>query len=252
MKLLLPILSLVAAPFSAAESEDFGCEFIMLSHPGFSNEQGEELGMNLHVRTKIDDTWYSYISEAVLQIGDSTMEIRGGEEGAEINMDNTEFVKLRKGRTFMENFPVIFRNLDDFPEEDQVTVNLRGGNSIVFETFNEFVRINMLTHDPSLLEGSAGLLGSSQVDREGIDIDNPDQVGVEWQYQEGKDPDLFTFVGPPGNAHVQECSIQAQGIRSLARKNPFDWEIYLDAPTSTRKLIEKGTMEGVLSFLNPF
>jgi hypothetical protein len=49
-----------------------GCDLVLLSNPGFGNG----LGLHIHTRTKVE-SWWSYIEQAVVQIGDQMIELSG-------------------------------------------------------------------------------------------------------------------------------------------------------------------------------
>ena len=52
---------------------------VYLKNPGFKNKQGETVGMDIHIRTKIT-SWWSAIDGAAMRIGEDVLEMRGGSE----------------------------------------------------------------------------------------------------------------------------------------------------------------------------
>ncbi|CAB9526409.1 expressed unknown protein [Seminavis robusta] len=137
-------------------------DFVLLSNPDYSNG----LGLEVQVRTKVND-WWSYIEAAVLRIGDETVEVRGGEEYSRYWINGEEGFSALEPQEEMQvwlqqgGIEVHIRQVNS--KQFQLRVDLGNDEGVVFETFQQFVRVDVQANDAeekSFASNSLGLVGS--------------------------------------------------------------------------------------------
>ena len=130
-----------------------GCDLVLLRNKGFKGG----LGLNIHIRTKIN-TWWSYIASAVIQIGQETLEITGGENGGKawINGDLVEGLSDGMSLT-LSGFSIMVRQPTN--KQTRYRIDLKDGNGVMMETYKDFVAVNVNVKGPKQFEGTLGLIG---------------------------------------------------------------------------------------------
>ena len=136
------------------------------------------LGLTVSVRTSIK-TWWSYIERAVVKIGEDTLEIVGGHESITYRFNGEEAQEIEgKMDTFMGDFPVHFKRVNQYQSSNRIT--LRNGDALSIETYKNLVR--------GAFVGSYGMLGSypagEMIGRDGQVIEDPIHYGFEWQVRD--------------------------------------------------------------------
>lgn len=179
------------------------CDLVLFSNPGFANG----LGLNVHIRTTIK-TWWSYIESAVVQIGENTIEIHGGDKEAKYYVNGEkQGLDLQNGETTLGEFPVSLFRITD--HQGRIRVDLGDGDAISMETYKNFVRVNMGSKTTQKWEGSAGLLGSfpegKMFARDGKTIfgkEKANEYGLEWQVRPSEG---MLFHDMEGAQAPQQC-----------------------------------------------
>ena len=106
---------------------------MLLQNPGFQ----EGLGMAIHVRTK-QLKQFSYVSSAVLQIGDDTLEVMGDINKNLYWINKQENANLNKG---INGYPIFHRKVNS--KQHEFTVDIGSNSSIVIRTFKKFVHASI-------------------------------------------------------------------------------------------------------------
>ena len=169
---------------------------MLLHNPEFNNG----LGMDVHIRTKIEDFWSSVESSAI-QLGDETMEIQANPESDEWLWVNGKAISVgaQTGKWYeTEIAGYVLRYKESSASVREASIYFKGHvERIVFKTFKSFVRVDVdWESSPEHYKGSVGLLGSFdlnglRVGRDGeTPIMNNNEFGQEWQVSDS-DPALF-------------------------------------------------------------
>jgi Repulsive guidance molecule (RGM) C-terminus len=164
---------------------------VLLSNPGFSNG----LGLHIHIRTKVE-TWWSYIEQAVVQIGDQMLELRGGSnaEGGpqywvngipgHANVDGDQEL-ARMGEQLDAGFKVHYWKKGDKVHLFRIDLN-HLGDAISLQTYKDWVAVNVKARKHDNFVGAKGLMGSFPsgvlLARDGVTVMmDTDAFGKEWQ-----------------------------------------------------------------------
>ncbi|CAB9505448.1 expressed unknown protein [Seminavis robusta] len=174
------------------------CDLVLLHNPDFGNG----LGMDIHIRTKIEDFWSS-VESAAIRIGDASLEIKADPSSDNWLWINGEAAPKQVGKNMLRadlgGFMVRYK--EHGPNVREALVYLVTGKDshkefIVFKTFKSFVKIDVDWKDSSNYENSLGLLGShdqngKRLARDGKTfIQDYIEFGQEWQVL-GSEPKLF-------------------------------------------------------------
>lgn len=175
------------------EKYDFhgGCDLVLLQSESYANG----LGLNIHIRTKIN-TWWSYIESAVIQLGEHTLEVTSQDGGLYWLNGEKESHKVENGDATLGDYGVHFRRVND--HQTQIRIDLGDGNAAAIETFKKFTRVNVVPRSIDGFNGSTGMLGSypggQRVARDGATvIEDTNEFGQEWMVRPS-DPILFHDV----------------------------------------------------------
>jgi len=158
------------------------CDLVLVHNPEFRNG----LGMDIHMRTKKTLKYFSYINSAVLRIGDSTFEVMAKAKENHYWVDGVAGEKVSGDKLLpatISGFPIHFRQLS--PRELEYTV-IMGEEKIVFSTWNEMVRIDIVNPSMENFVSSVGLMGtftdSLKMARDNSTImEDLNDFGQEWQ-----------------------------------------------------------------------
>jgi len=175
---------------------DRQCDLVLLHNPGFYNE----LGLDIHVRTKIRHA-YSYIESIAVQIGNNAT--------LEVTSYGGYFINgvLDAGTPFLlsDKFLVEHETVDK--KHHTFDIHLDGKDKdgtddahIVISTFKDLVNIKIVNATKSHFESSIGMMGTfgsgSLVARDGKtmmmkeDVNVVNAFGQEWQVRD-TDPKIF-------------------------------------------------------------
>jgi hypothetical protein len=174
------------------------CDLVLLHNPGF--EQG--LGMHIHVRTKRLKQ-FSYVSSAVLRIGDETLEVMGDIHENLYWLNKQPNENLEKG---ISGYPITYRKVNS--KQHNFTVELGDNKSIVIKTFKKFVRVSFVGATQQSFGTSRGLLGSfgsgKMMGRDNVTVfENTDEFGQEWQVLTYEDMLFHNVEGPQAPAKCE-------------------------------------------------
>ena len=177
---------------------------MLLDNPNFM----DDLGMTVHIRTKIE-TWWSYVEAAVVKIGQDTFEIQQNQfhmNGSPVDMN---LVTEDPTHATLGGLKLRYMRIKDNIEAH---IYLGNGEKIVMKTFKGFIKVQMAAEGSSHYTGSHGLLGrfpdGMRVARDGETlIEDVNAFGQEWQVR-ADEPKLFhsyddAWVVPAG----QTCAM---------------------------------------------
>lgn len=199
-----------------------GCDLTMLHSPNFGNG----IGMDIHIRTKIKN-WWSYIESAVVRIGQNTFEVRGG---TPTESDSRYWINGLPGSVNMMDEMDKLEHLEDMSghsiqykvlssKKRKFRIDLGHGNAVGFESYADFVRVNVRAKNGTDFEGSTGLMGSfpygEMIGRYKSDIiEDPNEFGKQWQVlpSEGQ---LFHNI--EGVQAPEECAMPDESIKNSRR-----------------------------------
>merc|ERR1712151_34800 len=218
------------------ESYDFHgiCDLVLLHNPEFNNG----LGMDIHIRTKKMKHW-SYIKTAVIRIGNESFEvmaerkhnyywnnrIAGDEEiytmeelPAKISGYNIQFVKLNPRQL---EYTIVIGNNDKNKRNKNEGKNKE--EKIVFKTWNNFVRVDVINPTYENFKHSVGLMGtfeqSAKMGRDNSTVINDlNLFGQEWQVLPSE-PKLFHNLDGPQAPSKCEIPSKIDLRRRLAESN---------------------------------
>lgn len=191
------------------------CDLVLLDNKSFENGKG----MTIQIRTKMNTSW-SFIESAVLRIGNSTLELRGGKDGgAKYWIDGEDKTdSLKDGDTFLisgfqTKMRVINANMMRF------SIDLGHGDMVSLENFKTFVAVNAHAKSDRFM-GSLGLMGSfpegKKVARNGTTIlEDADAFGQEWQVL-SSEPMLFHKA--EGVQHPEKCTMPDMTTKKSRRR----------------------------------
>jgi len=184
------------------------CDLVMLQNSDF--ESG--LGMDIHIRTKRTMSW-SYISSAVLRIGEETLEIMGGYED-KYWINGVEGGDLRE----LSGFAVVHRVENSNIREFRVELNYEG--YLHFKTFKEMIMVSFENASTGNFGSSRGLLGSfgegEKYARDSLTVmEDVNEFGQEWQVRADEDKLFHNSEGPQAPDKCEVPSSQALRRRLL-------------------------------------
>jgi hypothetical protein len=171
------------------------CDLVLLQNPDF--EKG--LGMDIHVRTE-QLKQYSYVSSAVLRIGDDTLEVMGG------NDDSSHWINQQANENsddgiigFLSGYPIVYKKINS--KQHEYTVKIGGAKAIVMTTFKKLVRVSIEGASIESFGSSRGLLGSfgegKMLARDGSTLlEDTNTFGQEWQVLPSEDMLFHSVEGP--------------------------------------------------------
>jgi len=177
------------------------CDLMLLSNPKFN----DNLGMDIYIRSKKTKQW-SFISTAVIRIGVETFEVSGRKDGdaywvngIEGDVEGDDI--LWDERTNIAGYPIKYQRVHSIQRE--YVINLGESNEkIIFKTWKDFVRVDVVNPRDEDFTGSMGLIGSYP-DGTIVGRFNPlssmkdrNAFGQEWQVL-SSDPKLFHSVEGP-------------------------------------------------------
>lgn len=201
---------------------------VLLDEPEFNNGQG----LTIHIRTKIS-TWWSYISNAVVKIGDDTFEVKSGLADKQYWTNGEAGEKLiDSGRISFQigGFPIRFRVRRK--NEFQFKIFLDDGQSILIRSVKDLLRVEIEDPIEEMFSKATGLMGkagsnASMLARDGVTVFNTaDDYGKEWQVL-ASEPMLFHNV--EGTQHPQTCAMPSEQQSTEQRRRLVEGSISREA-----------------------
>jgi len=171
------------------------CDLVLIHNPDFQ----DGLGMDIHIRTKIEAFWSS-VESAVIKLGDDTMEIRANPQSKEwLWFDGQEVNDLIDGEWNQHQLAgFLVRYKQTGPNTREANIYLKGSKEVlVMKTFKSFVRVDINFEGSDNYYNSLGLLGShahngKRLGRDGETfIEDFNDFGQEWQVRPEVDGSLF-------------------------------------------------------------
>jgi cell division septation protein DedD len=181
------------------------CDLTLLKNPQFMNG----LGMDINVRAK-KMKQFSYISTAVICIGNETFEVAGQKDGDTYWLNGQQGAGdgvLEEGSSIAGYF-ISFRKVHSHQRE--YTIHISKEEKIVFIAWKDFVRVDVKGASTNNFHGSLGLMGSFdergvKVGRDKVTVfENINEFGMEWQVLSS---DAKLFHEDDGPQHPAMCEI---------------------------------------------
>jgi len=176
------------------------CDLVLLSNPKFR----DDLGMDIHVRTKQTEQW-SYVSSAVIRIGSETFEVSGSKHGNSFWMNGIKGDQWEEG-TVISGYSITYKKTHS--NQNEYVIDLGNKERIIFKTWKDFVRVDISGAEADDFGESLGLMGSypdgKRIGRDAVTVTNDWYAfGMEWQVR--SDQTLFhTIEGPQ---HPAKCEV---------------------------------------------
>jgi len=181
--------------------------------------------MDIYIRSKKTKKW-SYISTAVIRIGVETFEVSGRKDedthwinGIKGN-DNDGNIVWEEG-TSITGYPITYQRVHSTQRKYTITLN-NDNEQIVFKTWKDFVRIDVINPCNEDFTGSLGLMGSypdgkstGRVNLKSL-MDDRNVFGQEWQVL-ASDPKIFHSIEGPQYPSRCELSSKYSLRRRLAK-----------------------------------
>ena len=170
---------------------------VLLHNPDFN----DKMGMDIHIRTKIEAFWSS-VESAAIKLGSEIMEIKADPASKEWLWFNGQEVTsaLKEGEwnaRQLSGFKVRFKETNTNVREANIYLTGSQANEVlVMKTFKSFVRIDVNWEGSTHYTNSVGLLGDhahegKRLGRDGQFIKSVNKFGQEWQVQPEVDGSLF-------------------------------------------------------------
>jgi len=197
------------------------CDLVLLKNPSFR----DGLGMNIHMRTKKTGQW-SYISSAVLSIGNHTLEVMSDHKGGMKYWINAqENIRLEDGGGLCGDgvFPIDLKQLFRHQWELSVSLNHQHHKSskIIFSTFKSFVNVEVSHPMDSDFRDSLGLMGQYRTglklgrDSSTLMDEDMNAFGQEWQVQANEPMYFHNIDGPqaPKRCDIPSVASKTNTVR---------------------------------------
>jgi hypothetical protein len=210
------------------------CDLVLISNPAFGNG----LGMDLHIRTEKTRMW-SFISSAVLRIGQDILEVMGGAD------ENRFWINKIRGDeevpAQISGYPIQFEQLS--PNARSFSILLGESTKIEIKTWNSYVSVVVFGASTADFAGALGLMGSfpsgSKKNRDNSTVfEDVNLFGQEWQVLPTEDKLFHDLHGPQS---PQRCEIPSSvelrrrlgesliskedAERACARVDPADFDL---------------------------
>ena len=171
------------------------CDLVMVHSEQFH----AGTGLDLHVRTKIED-YFSYIETAALRVGDTVLQFHKDY----FYLDGTKYTHADLPVTFGGAFKYTIEEAELAMNKNSkfhfnYKVDLHQESSIIFKFYKKYLTIGVSGADKDFMD-SQGLLGEystgNMVSRDGQVMENFVEYGFEWQVNP-EDPKLFLETRSP-------------------------------------------------------
>jgi len=193
------------------------CDLVLLQNPDFFSGKG----MDIHIRTSKIKQW-SYISAAVLRIGDETLEVTTENNQFQYYLNKVEGAGLRAG---ISGFEVSLNKVNTV--QSDIVVDMGEAGSIKFTTFKEMIRVDVKSGVKNVFGSSLGLMGQygsgKWLARDSATVmEDATEFGMEWQVRP-EEPMLFHKVAGP--QAPQKCELpSATSVRRRLLANTVTLE----------------------------
>lgn len=150
------------------------CDLVLLHSDIFA----DGLGLDIHIRTRHRRD-FSYISNAVVRIGDELLEIDGPNKSHYFNS-----VKNAALPATLSGYTVTHKHESN--TQDRYFIDLKHGQRLIIKTWKDFVTVKIEHGEADSFADSVGLMGSfytgDKVGRDGhtVFMDDTDEFGQEW------------------------------------------------------------------------
>jgi hypothetical protein len=190
------------------------CDLTLLTNPQFKNG----MGMDIHVRAKQLKEW-SYISTAVLRIGDETFEVAAKKDGDTFWLNGVKgpWNGAMRSDATIKGFSITYRRMNSF--QRAYTIHISNEEQIEFQTWGDFVRVDVKGASSNSFHGSLGLMGAfdqkgAKLGRDGVTVfDDVNEFGMEWQVTSSE---AMLFHEADGPQHPEKCVLPS--ATSLKRR----------------------------------
>jgi hypothetical protein len=173
--------------------------------------------MDIHIRSKKTRQW-SYISTAVLRIGDDVLEVAGQGDGDSYWINGVEGNAFGDAAVVgsLSGSSVIARRLNT--QQREYVVDLGNEQSVVLKTWKDLVRVDVRGADADNFASSVGLMGTfpegAKMARDHLTLlDDVNKFGQEWQVKPSE-PKLFRSIDGP--QFPSKCEVPSRS--SLRRR----------------------------------
>ena len=183
------------------------CDLRLIDAPNFAG-QTPPLSLVINIRTKIRYS-YSYITSAVAQIGDSTLEVASF---GDYFLDGVNSANLRNQT--VAGFPITHTRPSKNVHLFEILLDESLGEKITLKTFKDMVSVKLEKANIIRFQGALGMMGEfgsgRMLARDGATEleDDPAVYAEEWQVKMGE-PMLFQTVEGP--QHPEKCRIPGLG-----------------------------------------
>jgi hypothetical protein len=175
------------------------CELVFLENPDFN----KELGMHIHMRTKLRRNW-SFVDRLAVKVGEDVLEVKGGTD------ETLYWINGQKGPALPETlgngippfelgeglggFPITYKRANSKQRVFKILLNQ--GQVIEIRTYKDFVTVNIQNAVEEDFLNSRGLSGNfvtgHKLARDGVTVvEDPIDFGMEWQ-RRPDEPQLFS------------------------------------------------------------
>jgi len=201
------------------------CDLVMVHSDNFHNGAG----LDLHVRTKIED-YFSYIETAALRVGDTILEFHRDNFFVNGKMYEPKDLPV----TFGGDFKYTISNAEvphgkNMQYYQYFKVDLHEASSILFKYYKKYLTISVSGHSFDFGD-SVGLLGEyetgNMISRDGQIMTDYNSYGFEWQVNPG-DGTLFQQVRSP-QLPYEQCRMPTAS-RPARRLRGIDQAFYEQA-----------------------
>jgi hypothetical protein len=205
---------------------------------------GDGTELNLHIRTEIKTEW-SFIANAVVQIGNETFEVIASEDKAFLNGQETSKFPLDMGTKYNVQYYVDQLERSDARTGQTRRINrsiytiiLENGESIVFSVFKGIisVRVNAFFVDSEGLLGVHGQDGMIGRNLSAIPNNDPNAFGQEWQVN-GSEPMLFTKRRSP--QFPERCILPSVALKARRRLSSVQGDTFQQAVQACANISDK-------------
>lgn len=207
-----------------------GCDVVFLQNPSFC----DGLGLDIHLRTKVgtNDRWWSFVEAAVVRVGEDVIEVEGGEECGRlwVNSKGKNCTQLKPRKAYKVplkveqkgDFYASIQKLNSKQMQFQLSFE-EDGALVTMETFQEFVRVDVVVTDFHSFGESYGLIGAfPQGERVGRDtvtvITNENDFVKEWQVQRNDTLLFHDNNYTTARKHKRHCAIGLTDVAPVRKR----------------------------------
>jgi hypothetical protein len=186
-----------------------------------SADFGPGLGLDVHARTSIVDTW-SLISNAAVRIGDDIFEVVNDGTHYLNGKQNVDFPLMMAGKYIVTKSVDVFKSVGENGDEtasdqEHYTIELGNSQKITISNYRSMisVQVNAFFSDAEGMLGIHGKEGLIGRDRETV-LENPNDMGAHWQIN---DQERMLFKEARAPQYPKTCILPSVTSRRL-RQSP--------------------------------